>query len=1054
MAAELIGTVYVRIKPLTQNLGRDISDSFDKGMKDAQADIDKSAERSGEDAGRAHSRGIAKGMQDGKSDVLGAQTDLIDSPEINKRNQESSERRGRESSRSFRDGVDKESKRRNPFAPFGDALRKFPIGKLLIGTLAVPAVGGALKLLGGYLVGLTAWLGTVAQAAAGAGAALGGLVALIPGLGVALAAFKVESEALNQFKEALTPIGDAWKEVGFAAQEYLLPGVAMFLGQITELMPMVRDFARALGGQLQDNLLTLGDVLTSDKNKAAFSSILDESLLQFDALGRIVIRLGDLLPSLFAGMAPIATDFLNVIDDLVASFQTFVNTKGVDGLTATFEKWWDRAKLVGGALADLTIGLWNVLSIGADITSESGALGGFREMAATFREWSVGPENVDKIRTAFQNGLEIFRAVNGLFGDIIKMIGAPIVSGNTEGVLGFIQSVREDWLPSLQELSAALAGTGTSEALQGLMDALISFITEVGTSGSLAAFIDTLAVALGSLATVLSTPGVAQAAAILLPLAGSLRAMAALRLDKLAGLLWSLGGALGGLALGPVAAAAAVIAAIAGAFYLAYRYIEPFREAVDRFIDVFQEFEWSEAWDNLLNGDWAALGEQFSGLGEGLREAFGDIDWGKIGEGLDKGIRDGFRKVVDWISNSFIPTLGSFWSKVPTMMGDALRNAGPLIGAALGYVIGFIIRELPPKIVQLGWAIIQELPGIALAIVASLDDIFLGIIGAFAGFFVGLFAGLDLLGAVQGVLDFFGNLPSMIMEGVSGLIMLLADFFTGLWEAIVGAVEGFSSAITSWFGELPGRIWAIVVGYVGIVTAIGQWFINTILAGIVGIAQNIWSWFTSLPGEIWGLVTGAGQMIWNLGEWIIGRIVAGVKAVASDIWDWFTDLPGEIVDFVKGAFSKLYNLGRDIVDEIVKGIGSMGSAIADKLKSLVPSPGDIVGGIVGGIGGIVGLSLPVGPGSGAIPVPTTARTFGNFASPVPHTFGGLTRSPVNPVAAAYAGMNPAHLTVNVPNVKTGETTMVKIDNATFNEPTDIDMLVAKIRFSYNTMGGS
>jgi hypothetical protein len=37
------------------------------------------------------------------------------------------------------------------------------------------------------------------------------------------------------------------------------------------------------------------------------------------------------------------------------------------------------------------------------------------------------------------------------------------------------------------------------------------------------------------------------------------------------------------------------------------------------------------------------------------------------------------------------------------------------------------------------------------------------------------------------------------------------------------------------------------------------------------------------------------------------------------------------------------------------------------------------------------------------------------------------------------------------NVAAGETTLVKIENATFNEPTDMDILVGKIRFAYRTM---
>ena len=123
MAAELVGTAYVRIKAITAGLASDIKDGVDKGVADA--DIDKAGKTLGSDLGDTTSEAFGKTLGDGG--IADGRTDAFDAPEVHK----ASEEGGHGVAKDVSKGVDDETKRRNPFKILGDRLAALDLSKAL-----------------------------------------------------------------------------------------------------------------------------------------------------------------------------------------------------------------------------------------------------------------------------------------------------------------------------------------------------------------------------------------------------------------------------------------------------------------------------------------------------------------------------------------------------------------------------------------------------------------------------------------------------------------------------------------------------------------------------------------------------------------------------------------------------------------------------------------------------------------------------------------------------------------------------------------------------------
>lgn len=405
---------------------------------------------------------------------------------------------------------------------FGSALKKLAIG-------AFPAVLGAASALLQYAVALVGQIGFLATGVVGLGAAG---AAAFGAIGLAavpiMLAFKANTPALEKFKDILGDVGHQWQGVGAETQRTLLPGLTEALKLTTNLIPPFRAFGKIIGNQVGEFARLQGQVLFTGDGLDRFRGILMGSTPIVRSLLHAVGSIFDILLNLWRASIPAAQDFaatLSIIFERLRQTLSIATTNGT--LTATITEWYERGKLVVGALADIFKALWNVLKIGAD--SSGGFFKTFDNFAARFRAFTESAEGQNKLGKIFAQANAIAREFNGLITDIVKAISGAVFDGEGgNGIVGFIRLLR-DMVPKVSEFFAALTSGGYGSALLDRAKTLGELFKSLDAANvigpGLVTFTLTLQLFTGVLDTLLAIPGFGVFISYLLGFVGALKAL-------------------------------------------------------------------------------------------------------------------------------------------------------------------------------------------------------------------------------------------------------------------------------------------------------------------------------------------------------------------------------------------------------------------------------------------------------------------------------------------------------------------------------------------------
>jgi hypothetical protein len=938
--AEIVGTAYVRVRAITTQLGSDIKDGLDKGM----ADYD--AEGAGSDIGKRISAGAGKAIADDDSISTSISTQIGDNE---KKIDNDSNVVGNTISKGVAKGFnDNEKKGKGLAGSLSKTLKSISlpgklVGGLFAGLFAVPAVGGAVKLIEGYIVTLVGQIGWLVTAAAGGGAALGAMFGAAALAAVPLMlAFKAQTPMLEHFQKMTQDVGKAWEEVGKATQKTLLPALEESLTLITKkLIPGFKFFGGIVGEAVGDVAKFAAGLITSERNALPFFNIFvgSEDIIR-KLGGALALVIDAFIPFLSAAM-PMARD----LADHIARFAFHINEAiraGADSgaLGSTLQIWYDRAKQVAGILGDVFMALWNIVSIGADVTAPMfDSMAGIAQKMRDFTESEAG---AGKIRDIFVEMKPIADELNKLIADIVKWLITPVM-GDSSNVVAFLESIRTVFLPALQELSAAMTDN-MADSMTTFFTALIDFLSEAANVGALGVLLSSLTTMLTILTELFQIPGFGQFVGMMFSLIAVFEALVWIAkpfvkafgflsttfsvLGKVVAFLWPLLqgafyllSALTGLAAGPlIAVIAAVVAAIVGLILIFFHwekvlgFLDMVWDAIYGFVVGLPEMlggAASAVWGWLQEAvpialDW--IGRLITGIGTWLLGLPGKIlGWiGGAAQALWGWISTALPVILGWLGKIFIALMTWAISLPGKIIGWLLNAAGALVGWIadaipqilywLGYALGFII----------GWAI--RLPVELVALLVNAGSALWGWISEALPQVIGWLLNLGLT-IITWIQDFITGLPSLFLDGIKAL-------WGWISEAVPKALE--------WLGNLASDIWGWISG-----------FLIELPGRIAGAAGAILSWLTSAITQLPG----------KLAEW------------AQKIWDWVTGFIAELPGKFTGAMDAIFGVGEDIIRELWEGIKSMAGWIASKIGGFVK---DAVSGLAGGIWDGITSVLPGG----------------------------------------------------------------------------------------------
>lgn len=961
--ADIIGTASVVVRAITTGLQKDIEDGFEKGVGDAQPSINKTMEESGRESEKARSKGMR--------DQMDKDTDRNTKHFTDKFNKSLTKRL-----RGIFSGI------------------KIPL-IAWAGLLAVPALGGAVKLIGTYLAGIVAQLGFVVTAAIGGGAAVGGAFAgIVAAIAPLFIFLKRKTPELEAFQEMIKNIGKQFEPLAKAVQREVLPAIITFAQLLTDaFLPAITDLATKSAESVRTFLGIAGAVLTSATNVQHLNRFFESSNRIFDIFLRIVLRLIDTLIPLLDAVSPLAERFLISIEKIVTNFQNLIKRTSASGkLSETLTDWYDRAQQFMRALGDITVAIVNVFLVGAEVAQPF-----FDTLSRNAREWRRFTESAfgrEQIKTFFENAIPVVQAVNRLLRDVIDLILSPILEGDTGGIVSFVETLRTDMLPVLAELASVLA-ENLDDALITLAESFTELIRALAESGALHTFLTVLSDLFIILEKLLSLPGMSTFLTTMFALSAGLTALniATLGFSSKAlagivrvlfamaapGLATGLGGFAGSIveAGGGLTGFSKALVPVLGSLKAFLAVLAPLLVFVATFVIVWKNWDTIAALFQRLSTPLKVFVAALGALAVALALLFGGPITIAIASAaaLVVAIKN-WSSIVEFIKKLpgiFAAAGGAiirFFTRLPELIGDAVGAIGEFAGELPGLIVGFF----------------QRLPSMLARVLPVLAKFGARVAGVILGAFTGLasLAGEALAGLGEAILDALANLPSLLLnlgrtlmsalqQGIEFAIAGLIALFIGLPLVLIirfrGAIGRFVTAgaemigrliigivqavprLLGFFLTLPGRILTALARVTTLLVGLGIRIITSLVQGLVAAVPAVLNFFTELPGNIIDAVSDLVPQLLNFGGGMITAIIDGLIDFLPELIDWFVDLPGNIIEAVGDIGEAFFDIGGDIIQGLLDGLIAAGGAIWSWIQ-------DTIGGVVDKLKGFLGISSP------------------------------------------------------------------------------------------------
>lgn len=268
----------------------------------------------------------------------------------------------------------------------------------------------------------------------------------------ALAKLTPEARRLARELGALTagPLKDMKDSVASA----MLPGFYSGLRDVSGLLPMLTNRLTGTGRVISGLAKDAGEVMGSDLFSDQLSRIMATNNVAIDNGGRAMGRLGQAVLHVVDAFRPVT----RMMSESALAVATYIEASAEAGnstgrMSAFFKDAWGLAKDVGSAVADLTVGLFNI-GKEADALADSMG-GGLGDAFADLRSWTESSAGRESIRGFFEDAIPVVEQFGGLVLDVMKMFGRLATD---QSLAPLIAQIRTELLPALEALMGMTTG--------------------------------------------------------------------------------------------------------------------------------------------------------------------------------------------------------------------------------------------------------------------------------------------------------------------------------------------------------------------------------------------------------------------------------------------------------------------------------------------------------------------------------------------------------------------------------------------------------------------
>jgi len=375
--------------------------------------------------------------------------------------------------------------------------------------------------------------------------------------------------------------------------------------------------------------------------------------------------------------------------------------------------------------------------------------------------------------------------------------------------------------------------------------------------------------------------------------------------------------------------------------------------------------------------------------------------------------------VIEWIKTNLFPIAIMVASALVTAYEEVRKavirafdwmmehkDAMIVLGGALaGLVTGFLIYKTVMFVVTKATKAMAAVQA-AFNFIMALNPVMIVV--------VALFALAGALVAAYYRFDSVREIVDLVFDKLSQWAQWLWNYLKPAIEVTVGAIVIAFWAILNFFKKdfIPITkkiIEALVAGWKAFSDFFMEYVFPIVKAafdGIVSVLSNFWDVIYRVYRFVKALFQGDFEevwyqfrhLVWQVLQFIVDLFInlpykilkaaqglIGVfnsivgdfaKYLFSKIMDFILAIPDQIIEFMTGIAKDILNLGKDIgswiIGGIVDGIKAAAGAVMDAVKSIIPNPADIVGGVVGSVGGFFKSVIPGLASGGIVTKPTLA----------------------------------------------------------------------------------
>ncbi len=225
--------------------------------------------------------------------------------------------------------------------------------------------------------------------------------------------------------------------------------------------------------------------------------------------------------------------------------------------------------------------------------------------------------------------------------------------------------------------------------------------------------------------------------------------------------------------------------------------------------------------------------------------------------------------------------------------------------------------------------------------------------------------GTGLKDALQGVLDFFAQLPSKVLGFVTGVLTTIVNAFKALPGLIISAIVTLPGLLIEFFLTALGHVLATIITVIGniivffielpgkiidaissLATSIVEFFtgvFDTVSQAVQTGVTNAVEFFAALPGRLLAAAQALPGLLSDLATEAFNRFKDAIVNGAEGALEFARGLPEKIKSAIGSAGNILYKAGVNVIKGLINGmksmLGEVGDAIADvtnKIKNALP----------------------------------------------------------------------------------------------------------------------